>query len=390
MRKKLNGIFNGGSNEQDDESDEEDEQQADSDRPGLPIEQDAGQGGPAPGTEHDEDMIGWFIGPNDLAEALSDYEGDVEERFGYEIRVMQVENQDMGGNLFGVEDTAAMWETKLEKGMLWLASNTDYVFMPLSLGGTGFLAVKLTGVDNALPTTADIVIPDHNIKTASDPETVAQNVIMQTVALPLIDPGSILIDHRIDVVNYHNVAPEIAQMMGAIGHSDIQDLQIGYWSLFYETIPIAGKNGSDVIREIKRESRTTDPYFTPAEWAPWLDQRDAPVAGEPTIVALIPEEMDVVAGQRMMIETHSAPVSNVHVLGFVPLSRDWIERQLMKEGVEWLDEQFQARDNRYYTTLRDLAHSYGVQRPLEEWEGFKRDHLDAAIQLDSNVEGASR
>jgi len=378
----IRSQFGGNDRNENDDTD-------DRSRPDLPVNQDDPLGNPSdPDSEfdeHDITSIGWFIPPNSLADEIRPYRKEVEERFGYDIALTRVPDENWGGNPYQVQDAARQWEDSLEQQMGWLAKRADYALVPCSLGGSGYLVYKLAEVDDALPTAVEVITPSHEVKQASDPENYARKTINQVAAFARLETGSILIDHRIDSVGFVNVAPEDAQLMGTLGMVDLADLQHTYNTIYYETIPVlesgGSLSGSELTKKVKKAKNTAEPWFTPSEWAPWVDQDDPPVAGAPHVNLIVPEGLDV-SGYEMDFQVHKADVVNAHLVGIVPLDREWIERRLMYEGIQWLDEQLTGKQNRYYTVLRELAGEYGVRDPLEKWRTFRNTHLRPQVHLD--------
>ena len=91
--------------------------------PALPIAQDD----PPDQPSHDEtsgaDRVSWYIAPNSLAAVIAEYKPEVEERFGYEIDMVAVPDENWGDNLFQVEDVARQNRSNLEQQWPYLPAD---------------------------------------------------------------------------------------------------------------------------------------------------------------------------------------------------------------------------------------------------------------------------
>lgn len=374
----------------DEEDEEEQEEQPENEQPKrepLPIEEAENESTDSASQNNDQKAsMGWYSPDNSLAHATTGYRDKIEDRYDIEIPMVRRPDDDYGGNLYRAEAIGRASAANIEQELLWLNNRADCSIIPVSLGGTGYLILKLSGVLGHLATPIEVVVPSHRIMmNASDPEAVAQDVILQTAALPLIETGAILYDNQYSEVGYSKVAPGLAQLLGAMGLTDLMDRQYGYWTVYYETILVDPADQSlEAKAELNSQVNSTrsdaEPEFTPSLWAPWIDEAEPPIAGAPDEKLIVPEGYNI-HGHQGGLEVYERDVQNAHLIGFVPLERDWIEQRLMYEGLQWLDRQIADRQNRYYTVLRDLGDDYGIRNPVAEWENFRDEHLAPALEF---------
>ncbi|MFB6171281.1 MAG: hypothetical protein ABEJ23_02025 [Haloarculaceae archaeon] len=341
--------------------------------------------------------------PNSGAEAVASHQPEAEAQFGKQIPSCELPQLSLGGNPLRIEDVAQKLRPEMEEQLIAHSLDADFTVGVCFLGGTGYPLVGLADVEDAAPQSIELLIQSHRLQTAGFPP--AKPTILSLLSYPLLDTGCVLIDHRDPDVGYGAVAPEVAQMLATLVHDDVTNRMHDYYTAFYRTIPVGGKNQAELSRTIQRRAREEDTWFTPEWWAPHLrpgatdgpavDATAGDAAVEATdggtqaspvvqeqeldIIGLVPRRFDRINGENMQIRPIPADVEHAHVLGLRPLDTHWVEERLKRRGLDWLQDQIETDGSRIATVWRSMCAEYGIDTPVQRFRAFREKHLDPQL-----------
>lgn len=341
--------------------------------------------------------------PNSGAAAVGDHLPETERRFGVRVPTCDLPQLSLGGNPLRIEDAAQKLRPDIESELLTHSHEANFTVGVCFLGGTGYPLVKMADIKDASPQRIELLVQSHRLQMAGQPP--AKPTILSLLSYPMLETGSILVDHRDPEIGYGAVAPEVAQMLVTLVHDDITDRRHDYYAAFYRTIPVGGKGQAELSRTIQRRARQEAVWFTPEWWAPHLDMTRGPevapdaadgaatmeatdggTAGSPVvdemeldIIGLVPKRFDRINGEGMRIRPIPADVEHAHVLGLVPLDANWVEERLQRQGIDWLQAQIEDESTRIASVWRSMCSEYGIDSPVQKFREFRRRHIDPRL-----------
>jgi len=340
---------------------------------------------------------------NSGAKAVGEHLPETETRFGVRVPVCDLPQLSLGGNPLRIEDAAQKLSPEMEAELLAHSHEADFTVGVCFLGGTGYPLVKMADVADASPQQIELLFQSHRVQTPGQPP--AKPTILSLLSYPMLEAGSILVDHRDPEIGYGAVAPEVAQMLVTLVHDDITDRRHDYYAAFYRTLPVGGKGQAELSRTIQRRARQEAVWFTPEWWAPHLDTTPDPVpptdatddtaaaeatdggtAGSPVVdeaeldvVGLVPKRFDRINGEGMQIRPIPADVEHAHVLGLVPIDANWVEECLQRQGINWLQGQIENENTRIASVWRSMCAEYGIDSPVRKFREFRQRHIDPRL-----------
>lgn len=330
----------------------------------------------AGGDDHEQSNVGLLLHTNSFSDALGK-EGHLRAAFDTFTRQLPVErigDIPFKRNLTRIERTLPLLEPELEEAMLRLTRQTDHIMAPSTVG-TGFIAFQWASLGPQFDDNIDVVVSGDQ----TDSDTLqqhAQNAILAGVGHGMLNPPVIICDHRAGDIRFQDVAPEIAHALVANAHTDLINRSVGYWTMSYQHIPLGGVSDMEISETIRNVVDKASPWISTRRWCPWADQSmSVPLAAEAASYVILPTGVEL--GQNEDIRVSYRPdVSGAHVINFWPLETAWVEQHIRRGGVEFVDQQLRAGDNRIATVWAEHA---APRDPLEEWERLRAEYIDPRL-----------
>jgi hypothetical protein len=335
-----------------------------------------GAGGGDHGHEHEQSNVGILLHTNTFADVL-EVEGHLQaayDTFNRHLPVEHIGDVPFKRNLTRIERTLPLLEPELEEAMLRLTKQTDHIISPSTVG-TGFIAFQWADLGPQFSDTIDVVVTGDK----THPDTLqqkAQNTLLAGVGHGMIEPPVILCDHRAGEIRFQDVAPEIAHAIVANAHTDLINRSVGYWTMSYQHIPLGGMTDMEISETLRDVVDEATPWISTGRWCPWADQSmSVPLAAGADSYVILPTNVQL--GQNEDIRVcHRPDVSGAHVLNFWPLETAWVEQHIRRAGVEFVDQQLRAGDNRIATVWAQHA---APRDPLDEWERLRAEYIDPRL-----------
>lgn len=325
---------------------------------------------------YEQSNVGILIHTNTLGNDLEKkgHLQDAFEMFSYRLPVERIGDVPFKRDLTRIERTLPLLEPDLEDAMLELSTQTDFVVAPSTVG-TGFIAFQWADFGPQFSDVIDVVISGDD----NHPDTLqqtAQNSILAGVGHGMIEPPVIICDHRAGEIPFQDVAPEIAQALVANAHTDLINRSVGYWTMSYQHIPLGGLAEMEIGETVRDAVDEASPWVSTQRWCPWADQSmSVPLAADAASYVILPNGVNLGQNQDIRV-SYRSDVSGAHVLNFWPLETDWVEQHVRRAGVEFIDQQIRAGDNRIATVWD--AHA-SPRDPLSEWDRLRAEYIDPRL-----------
>jgi len=324
------------------------------------------------------ETVGVAIPPSTLAHEVQKELSASKRHFNTEFPIVQDPDPQLGSNMLKVLDTVSKMKPEMRAGLLELTQYCSSIAQVMSVAGTAMALRKEANLRHLLPPMIDILVQSHKLHVGerANEAIPAKRQMLAAMSYPMMDPGSILLDHRLAEVGYGSVCEELADLLVAATHLDITNLQHRYYTASFETIHVGGMDQAQVSQVIQNRARQTEMWFSPEVWAPWADETEIPSAGPREVVALLPTEFNRINGGDIQLLPVTAPVENAHLLTVQPLSTGWVEETLKEDSVAFLESEIlEAEDSPIKNIWQFQCQDYGFNDPEARFRQFRDDHL---------------
>lgn len=324
------------------------------------------------------ETVGVAIPPSTLAHEVRKDVPPSKRRFNTEFHMVADPDPQLGSSMLSVLDTVPKIKPEMQAGLLELTEYCSSIAQLMSVAGTAMALRKIADMRYLLPDMIDILVQSDQLHVGaqSNEPTPAKRLMLAAMSYPMMDSGSILLDHRIAEVGYGNVTNELADLLVAATYLDITNLQHRYYTASLETIPVGGMNQAQVSQVVQRKTRQTEMWFSPDVWAPWGEETDVPSAGPRKVVALLPIGFDRISGGDIQLRPVPAPVEDAHLLTVQPLSADWVEETLMEESIAFLEREIlEGGSTPIKNIWEEQCRDYGFDDAEARFRDFRDNHL---------------
>lgn len=332
------------------------------------------------GEEHSpHNTVGVAIPPTTLSHDVCRHHlGEAKRTFNVEFPVVQDPDPQLGSNMLRVLDTMPKMKPDMQARLIELTNYCSSIIQLMSVAGTGMTLRKEADLRELLPPVIDILVQGNELHVGerADEAHPAKRLMLAAMNYPRMDPGSILLDHRVGAVGYGKVTSELADLLVATTFLDIVNFQDRYHTASYETIPVGGMDQAQVSQVVQNRARQTELWFSPEVWAPWDDQQEVPTAGPRQVVALLPNEFDRINGGDIQLLPIQANVEEAHLLALQPLSTEWVTEILKEESITFLESKILGSESTHIEHIwRNQCRAYGFNDPEARFRQFRDNHL---------------